>query len=211
VEVKVFAVRVGNRYGPEYEDYLRSKIPNIEFLTQPEPDLIWQWNKMHFFNYDCEEPIVVIDVDIELHNNYMDLINYPIEHGQFLTLNPWWDPNKNCCDINGGFYKFYPQDTKYIYEEFMSNPNHWRRHWIELGIKPGPTGGEENFVSLMASKKLEIVYAPEQWYTRFVSNHDNKWLVELNNKYPGSYAYLDQFNPDIKLVHYNQLGNILVR
>ena len=29
---KVLAVRIGDRYGPEYEDYLKSKIPNIDFV-----------------------------------------------------------------------------------------------------------------------------------------------------------------------------------
>lgn len=202
--VKVFAVRVGDRYGPEYEEYLKSKIPNITFLTTPEPDLVWQWNKIHFFNYHSNEPIVVVDVDIELYNNYDDLINYPVSHGEFLTINPWWDNNKHSCDINGGFYKFYPSDTRYIYEEFMDQPDYWRRCFIDMGIKPGPVNGEENFVSRIAKQKLKIKYLPDNWVTRMVPNISNKHLISLTKKYPGDYITLGgQYNPDIKLVHFN--------
>ena len=76
--VKVYAVRVGNRYGPKYEDYLRSKIPNIQFLNEEKENFKLQWNKLHFFNLNLDEPICVIDIDIKLINEYQKLFDYPI-------------------------------------------------------------------------------------------------------------------------------------
>ena len=39
-----------------------------------------------------------------------------------------------CCSvgkINGGFFKYYPKDVKYIYDKFMKDPNHWQTHYIK--------------------------------------------------------------------------------
>ena len=46
--VKVYAVRVGTKYGPEYETYLKDKLPSIEFLNKEEHPFILQWNKLRF-------------------------------------------------------------------------------------------------------------------------------------------------------------------
>jgi len=43
MEVKVYAVRVGNRYDERYEEYLKEKLPNIEFINDDQ--LVLQWNK----------------------------------------------------------------------------------------------------------------------------------------------------------------------
>jgi hypothetical protein len=199
MEVKVYAVRVGNRYDERYEEYLKEKLPNIEFINDDQ--LVLQWNKMRFFNKDSKEPIVVIDIDIKLINDYMEMINYPIEKGQFLTMDPWWSNSK----IQGGFYKFYPEDTKYIYEEFMRKPDYWREYFIKNGTKPGPVNGEEDFVYKMVKDKLDIKYLPQTWYTRDANT--TKELIKMNKKYPGDWLKLDQYNPDIKFVHHNSTGN----
>lgn len=207
--VKVYAVRVGDRYGLEYEDYLKSKIPNIEFMNDPKQDLILQWNKLHYFTLETDEPIVVIDIDIELHNDYEKLFDYPIQRGEFLTINPWWDPEKRACDINGGFYKFYPKDTKYIYEEFMKKPDYWREYYIKKRCKPGPVNGEENFVSEMVKRKLEMKFLPDSWVTTMHSDMEPEKISKLTSKYPGQYIFLGgKINPDIKLIHYNGAANL---
>jgi len=207
--VDVYAVRVGDRYGVEYESYLRSKLPHIKFLTSPEPDLHLQWNKLHFFKLQVKNPIVVIDVDIELHNDYIDLINYPIEPGEFLTLDPWWDPQKQACDINGGFYKFYPSDTKYIYDEFISRPDYWREYYIKQKIKPGPVNGEENFVSYMIKKRLRTKFVPASWFSTMWRDPQKKTLSALTAKYSGPYIVLgNKIHPQIKLLHYNGMNNL---
>ena len=47
--MKILAVRIGNKYGPEYEEYLEGKLPQHEFVWIREPyhpEVKLQWNKM---------------------------------------------------------------------------------------------------------------------------------------------------------------------
>ena len=47
--MKILAIRIGDRYGPEYETYLEEKLPEYEFIWIREPirpDVKLQWNKM---------------------------------------------------------------------------------------------------------------------------------------------------------------------
>ena len=60
--MKIFAVRIGDRYGPEYESYLQAKLPEYEFNWIREPiqhDILMQWNKMVVMNMDIDEPVVL--------------------------------------------------------------------------------------------------------------------------------------------------------
>ena len=207
MEVKVYAVRVGNRYGIEFEKYLKDKIPDIEFLNEEREGFKLQWNKLHFFQLDIDRPICVIDIDIDLINDYTKIFEYPIQRGEFLTLDCWWDNRP----INGGFYKFYPSDVKFVYDEFKKNKDYWERYFIENGTKPGPVNGEEDFVYHMVKDVLEVKYLPGTWATKMKSKPDRKELIQLNRKYPGKYLYLDKFNQDIKLIHYLDLNRIYSR
>ena len=200
--VKVFAVRVGNRYGIQYEKYLKSKLPDITFLNEERENFKLQWNKLHFFNLEIDEPICVIDIDIILINDYMKLFEYPIERGEFLSIRSWWEGEQE-CELNGGFYKFYPKDVHYIYQEFSSNRKHWERYYINKKLKLGPVNGEENFVDHMVKQKLNLKFVPFGWACRMVNEPNKKWIVNINKEYPGNYAYLGgKFNDEIKLLHY---------
>ena len=71
--MKIVAVRIGDRYGPEYEEYLESKLPEHEFIWVREPirnDVKLQWNKMYGMALDIDEPICVMDIDVLLVNDY---------------------------------------------------------------------------------------------------------------------------------------------
>jgi hypothetical protein len=83
--IKTYAVRIGNRYGIQYEEALKEKL-DIEFLHEEKEEFKLQWNKLHFFNLDIDEAICVIDIDIKLINDYQKLFEYPIEVN-FLQLN----------------------------------------------------------------------------------------------------------------------------
>jgi len=196
----VRAVRIGSKYGREYEEYLESKLPGIQFLRENKDELMLQWNKLHFFNLDVEGPVCVIDIDIELHGDYCQLFEYPIVRGQFLSMRQWWDPNRK-CEINGGFYKFYPADTKYIYDKLMKNPEYWMAYYIKQGIKPGPVNGEENFVDMMVRKKLDLKFVPDEWCCRM--SNDIKFITRQNKLSKLPYVYLDRYHPEVKLVHFN--------
>lgn len=205
--MKVFAVRIGRKYGVEYEKYLRTKLPDISFINEPKEDFILQWNKIHFFNLDIDEPICVIDIDILLENNYLEMFEYPIQRGEFLSMRSWWE-EAGACELNGGFYKFYPNDTKYIYEEFKANKLKWERYFINQGLKKGPVAGEENFVDMMVRKQLNIKFVPDGWVCRMVNNPNKEWLSNINKKYDGDYMFLGgKYNPAIKLIHFTKVGN----
>ena len=50
--VRVYACRIGDKYGSEYEENIRQKIPNIEIMHDGPFTL--QWNKINFFNLGSE-------------------------------------------------------------------------------------------------------------------------------------------------------------
>ena len=58
--MKIVAVRIGDRYGPEYEKYLESKLSEHEFIwvrEEMQPNIKLQWNKMFGMTLDVDEPI----------------------------------------------------------------------------------------------------------------------------------------------------------
>ena len=85
-KMKIVAVRIGDKYGQQYEEYLESKLPEYEFIWVREPireDVILQWNKMYGMSLDIDEPICVMDIDIILTNDYKEVFEFPIKRGEF--------------------------------------------------------------------------------------------------------------------------------
>ena len=105
--MKIYALRIGDKYGPEYETYIKSKLKDYDLtiVNEPfDPRVALQWNKMFFMALDIDEPICVIDIDLVLINDYKKIFDYPIKKGQFLGMRQWWD-NTDVQLINGGFFK----------------------------------------------------------------------------------------------------------
>ena len=123
---KILCVRIGEKYGPDYETYLEKKLPEHEFIwiRQPYHDRVTlQWNKMWGMQLDIDEPICVMDIDILLTNDYKKVFDYPIKKGEFLAMPGWWrDTNSENYKINGGFFKYYPKDfiTDYEADKFIA-------------------------------------------------------------------------------------------
>ena len=71
---------------------------------------------------DIDEPICVMDIDVLLVNDYEKIFDYPVKRGQF-SSDAWLVERyrKSGYIINGGFFKYYPKDCKYIFDKFMSN------------------------------------------------------------------------------------------
>ena len=221
--MKILATRIGDKYGPEYEEYLEEKLSkyDIHWMREPYDERVdLQWNKMWGMQLDQDEPICVIDIDILLLGDYEKIFDYPIKPGQFLAMPGWWrDTSKNEYKINGGFFKYYPKECKYIYDKFMSNINGWQRYYIDNGTTNGPVNGEQYFVEDSAKEKLEVVTLPDEWFTRWVTGTDIiyeqsmfKWNVQLARKYReltgNEYIYLGgEFHPDIKFVHFTHRMN----
>jgi hypothetical protein len=219
----IVAIRIGTKYGQEYEDYLNKKLSkhNIIWIHEPyHPDVTLQWNKMWGMQMNTDEPICVMDIDVLLVGDYEKIFNFPIKRGQFAAMPGWWrDTEKEGYSINGGFFKYYPKDCKYIYDKFMSDIRGWQAHYIEVGIAKGPVNGEQYFVEDSAKERLELVTLPDAWFTRWVTDESinygkdmTKWQVQLTNKYRkltgNDYIYLGgEFHEDIKLVHFTHRMN----
>jgi len=79
--MKIVCVRIGERYGPEYEEYLESKLPEYEFIwvrEELQPNIKLQWNKIYAMTLDTDEPVCVMDIDILLINDYKKVFEvYP--------------------------------------------------------------------------------------------------------------------------------------
>jgi len=205
METKVFAVRVGDKYGPHYEDYINSKIPNVTWIRE---ELVGpkQWNKLWPMSLDIDEPIVVIDIDIIFMNDYMDCINYPVQRGEFLSAHAWWgDCRSKPYVIQGGFQKYYPKDCRYIYDEFVSKPDYWMDYYPKNKITI-PGMGEQFFVEDMARQKLNIKLLPSTWITRWEYEQTYDLILGLNLDYPAEWLYLgEEFSPEIRMVHFQDL------
>ena len=133
---------------------------------------------------DTSEPIVVIDIDIDFQNDYMDLINYPIKRGEFISIPAWWrDTLKEQYKLNGGFYKYYPVDCKYIVDKFRSDPHMWTTHYIKNGTTVGPVNGEQYFVEDAVKERLELKLVPEEWVARGPQYIDIPELKLIHNSW----------------------------
>jgi len=202
---RVYAVRTGDRYGPEYEDYINSKVSNVTWIRE-ETIGKHQWNKLIPMSLDIDEPVCVIDIDVSFINDYMDLFNYPIERGQFVATQSWYkDTEVEGYKLQGGFQKYYPKDCRYIYDKFVSDPEYWMEYYIKNGTTSGPVNGEQYFVEDSVKEKLDLRFVPAEWMTRWenLSYHDPEWLTDANTRYPGEYLYLGgEFNPHVRLLHF---------
>ena len=60
--MKIYCVRIGEKYGQQYEDYMNSKFSDYDIIWIKEPiakGVPLQWNKMAAMNDDSDEPVVV--------------------------------------------------------------------------------------------------------------------------------------------------------
>ena len=152
--MRIYCVRIGNKYGQQYEDYINEKLSDYEVIWIKEPirpNIPLQWNKMAAMNDDSDEPVLVLDIDKLFINDYKEVIEYPIQHGEFLCAPYWWGNGK--IKMSGGFYKFYPSDCKYIYDHFMKDKKWNTSYYIKNTLKTGLVNG--NFINLPYFNKSE--------------------------------------------------------
>ena len=220
--MKIFCVRIGDKYGPEYETYLKNKLTGYDLHVireEYDPRIKLQWNKMLPMSLDIDEPVCVIDIDMLFTNDYKELFEYPIKRGQFLAMGSWWNESIN---INGGFFKYYPKDCRYIFDKFMEDPRYWQRYYIEQGVTKGPVNGEQFFVHDSVLEGLELIRTPEAWCSRWMTtealvgnyiDYDyDLWVLRNTLRYKeatgNQYIYLGgEFHPDIKVVHFTNHVN----
>ncbi len=209
----VFCVRIGDKYGPEYETYINDKLSKYDVRWIREPinsSIRLQWNKMLPMSLDIDEPVCVMDIDVILVNDYEQIFDHPIERGEFLGAPDWWQ-DRDDYHLNGGFFKYYPSDCKYIYDKFMDDPKYWQMHYIKNGTTIGPVNGEQYFVEDSVNERLTLKLLPDAWFTRYRNDEPIGWLIDINMLYVkrtgNNYLKLDVFHPDIKFIHYTFASN----
>ena len=191
--MKIFAVRIGNKYGPEYEDYLKRKLPEYDLNWIREPinsKIQLQWNKMHVMSLDLNEPICIIDIDILLVNDYKKLFEYPIERGEFVAMPGWWREDQSYV-INGGFFKYYPKDCKYIYDKFISNTDNFQNEYKSNKFTFEIQDGEQYFIENNIKEKLELITVPNEWSGRCLPGKDENEKFDDNIKIVSFKNYYD--------------------
>ena len=213
--MRVYCVRIGDKYGPEYEDYINEKLSmyDVHWIREEfDPRVELQWNKMHVMSLDLEEPVVVLDIDVLLLNDYQKLFDHPVDDGWVLSIPAWWG---STLSINGGFWKYIPNQMNHVFETFMKDPVHWQNHYIDIGATRGPVNGEQNFVF----EHCKIQTVPPSWVGRwasewYIDSFDNyhSWAKAQNVSYirhtGNEYLYLDgEFHEDVKLVHFTTPAN----
>ena len=206
MDYKIYAVRVGDKYGEHYEKAL----PFVDhWIRHEEAGVRLQWNKLRCFEGEkC--PVIVIDIDLTFMNDYQDLFSLPVERGEFLTTRNWWgqdNPVTMKYKIAGGFYKFWPEDTEYILDIFHEDPLRWQNYYIENGTTVGPVNGEMNFVEdcvrgRIGNNPLKMKFVPDAWHTKWKNEPTKEYMYRMSKLYDNDYLWLGDFHPDIKLVHY---------
>ena len=214
--MKIFVVRIGDKYGPEYETYLEERLPEYDFHWIRKPyyhGVRLQWNKMWPMSSNSDEPVCVMDIDVLLVNDYKKVFEYPVERGEFLAMPGWWrDTKKEGYSLNGGFFKYHPVDCNYIYKKFMMSIDYWQQYYVRNGVTKGPVNGEQYFVEDSVNEELTLKLLPNEWFTRWESNTNDNWQGQITTKYRkttgNDYIYLGgEFHPDIKFVHFTHSLN----
>jgi len=212
--MKIYCVRIGDKYGQQYEDYMNDKLADYEviWIKEPiKPNVPLQWNKMVAMNDDSDEPVVVLDIDKIFINDYKEALDYSIKPGEFLAAPYWWGNGR--IPMSGGFYKFYPKDCKYIYNNYINNIDYYTNYYIKNGYTTGPVNGEFLYVHYMLQRELKLITLPDAWVTRWTSEEfdlSGEHRSDLKHRYrtaTGNYLYKDEFNPMIKIVHFTNSLN----
>ena len=212
--MRVYCVRIGDKYGQQYEDYMNEKLADYEviWIKEPiKPNVPLQWNKMVAMNDDSDEPVVVLDIDKIFINDYKEALDYSIKPGEFLAAPYWWGNGR--IPMSGGFYKFYPKDCKYIYNNYINNIDYYTNYYIKNGYTIGPVNGEFLYVHYMLQRELKLITLPDAWVTRWTSEEfdlSGEHRSDLKHRYrtaTGNYLYKDEFNPMIKIVHFTNSLN----
>lgn len=144
-------------------DPFDSRIDVIE-IPHRRFDVERQWNKIDFFSNALVSPgevILIADLDWTFLSNVTDIIDTPVQSGEFVGVNRWWfAPKKNL--LNGGMYKFISGELNHVYKNFYTSPLFWQSYFIHTGNALPPVNGEQNFVEMQVQKTHKI-----KWFQPF--------------------------------------------
>jgi hypothetical protein len=198
----------GNKYSTKYLDNLQNGIArnysgDFNFLVETDcPNN--HWDKIKFF--ECDNPRVIMDIDILVTGNLDELINYEVPENTLAAFPRWW--KRSGCPINGGFYKINPGPNIWsVVDKFYSDPEFWIRYYGHLVGTPGK--GEQDFV-------YESVYLinelPGQWlgiHTDGSKRYDQDVVNKYYYEYNSTLMKNNKFGDKVKLVHFIYDDNMI--
>ncbi len=165
-----------------------------------------QWYKMDFMgpmNDHLDEPIIVMDIDMNIISCVDDLVDIPTDRHDFYAIDRWWRPSHDNLPINGGMYKYYPNTCRSIYDEFYKNPSMWQSKY--KSPSSGPVHGEQSCVWELLRATHVIKTFPGQSIIRYRKDvpdtmeiYGNRYCKTFNLPYMISGG---QYHPSISIIH----------
>lgn len=158
------------------------------------------WSKIFFFNpyYINAKPkdtTVIMDIDMQWQKDPSPVITYPVNEGQFISMNRWWRDND--MPISGNLYKFNSYDFQFVYEDYIHNFNTIRPRYYKDGIVAYPNEGEQYYVYETIKRKepwFDIKLQPAEWCMKIhTENEEKQKLYESRFKETTRKDYHDCF------------------
>jgi len=231
--LKICTVYYGDTYTPDYVGKLydgirkNCSIPFQSICISDDPsveadivlpynhygDTKKHWHKLKFFSpyFGYQNPgddIIIMDIDQVITGNIDDLIGHDVEENQLITYGTWW---YSSLQTNGGFYKFKSGSLDYVWNDFIAGPEYWQMHYYNERVVHFPYYGEQNYVNWKTEEhEAKIIKTPEKWIGKCDINIKEDTINNrLYNKKFGDYMFMDNVNPDIKVVHFTGPGNTI--
>jgi len=241
--LKICTIYFGDLYTPDYVEKLfnsirrNSSIPFQSVCISDDPnvsadivlpynyysDVKLHWHKLKFFspNFAYQNPgddIIVMDIDQIITGNVDDLIGHPVQENELITYGIWWNSEELiekglALETNGGFYKFKSGSLKYVWDNFIENPEYWQMHYYKKGDVHFKYYGEQNYVNwkVFWEGNAKIIKTPEKWIGKYHTDYYENTLLNKKycDKFKTDYMFLDNVNDNIKVVHFTGPGKTI--
>ena len=177
-------------------------------------DIKKHWHKLKFFspqfgNQKPGDDIIIMDIDQIITSNIDELLTWPVKDNELLTYGVWWE---NKLGINGGFYKFKSGSLKFVWDDFIKNPEFWQMNFYNKGDVHVPLYGEQNYVKWKIQEhNATLTKLPPEWLGTWTDSY--KKNLELNqmymNRFNTDYMIMDDVHENIKVVHFAGVGKTI--
>ena len=152
-----------------------------------------------------------MDIDQQIVGNVDDILNYPVEEGELLTYDSWWNVKTNkfadrvIIPINNTFYKFKSNSFNYIWDDFSLNPEYWQLHYYnKVMFITNIMANKTMSFNKLDEHKANIKYLPNEWVVKYTN--EDRQNIELNKmyskKFNTDYMILGDPHEKIKIIHY---------
>jgi hypothetical protein len=229
--LKICTVYFGDLYTPDYVGKLfnsirrNSSIPFQSVCISDNPDVEADlvlpynhfsdvkkhWHKLKFFSPNFADQhsgddIIIMDIDQVITGNVDNLIGHPVNENELVTYGVWWESK---LQTNGGFYKFKSGSLKFVWDDFIKNPEYWQLHYYDNGFVHFKYYGEQNYVNWKIKEhQAQIVKTPSEWISKYHSEFSENCALNkiYCKKFDVDYMILDDVNEKIKVVHFTGPG-----